>query len=249
MTEPDQPQLTPTGIAEHERELAAGLAAFAPEHELADWATTNLAVALHTAGSEPAPAEDPDRVLRRALLVSSARIFRLARAGMAVLAAGYEGEARILDRALWETRARCIQALDDPSGDTAHRLLAGELDRGISAAVRATVPTADPAMAKRLYRDLSGDAHPDLRQFMTRLIRETSSGGYEMGFSPHRSQASRQSLFLYAWFAGEATERIGVDVGIPLPRHAALANRLIDAAAQLKAQFGPGDNTAGENEA
>jgi hypothetical protein len=246
MTPPAGSELPPTGITEHERELARRIAPFAPEHELADWATTNLAVALHAAEGEPTPAEDPARVLRRALLVSSARIFRLARAGMATLAAGYKAEARILDRALWETRARCIQAVEDPSGETAHKLLAGKLDQRISAAVRATVPTDDPEMATRLYRDLSGDAHPDLRQFMTRLIRETPTGGYEMGFSPHRSQASRQSLFLYAWFAGEATERIGLDVGIPLPHHGALADRLIAAAANLKAQFGrtadpPGD--------
>lgn len=239
MTPPDESELTPTSITEHERELADGLTAFAPEHELADWATTNLAVALHTAAGELAPAEDPARVLRRALLVSSARVFRLARAGMATLAAGYEAEARILDRALWETRARCIQAAEDPSGETAHKLLAGKLNQRISAAVRATVPTVDPEIARRLYRDLSGDAHPDLHQFMARLIRETPTGGYEMGFSPHRSQASRQSLFLYAWFAGEATERIGVDVGIPLPDHGALADCLIRAAANLKAQFGP----------
>ena len=248
MTPPDESELTPTGIAEHERELADGLTAFAPEHELADWATTNLAVALHAAGGEPAPVKDPARVLRQALLVSSARIFRLARAGMATLAAGYEAEARILDRALWETRARCIQAVEDPSGETAHKLLAGKLDQRITAAVRDTVPTVDPEMAKRLYRDLSGDAHPDLRQFMMRLIRETPTGGYEMGFSPHRSQASRQSLFLYAWFAGEATERIGVDVGIPLPHHGALADRLIGAAANLKAQFGPGADPPGDVE-
>jgi hypothetical protein len=59
---------------------------------------------------------------------------------------------------------------------------------------------------------------------MTRLIRETSNGGHEIGSSPFHSQASHQSLFLDARFAGEATERMSVDVGIPLPDHAALAD-------------------------
>jgi len=227
-----------TNIGEHERELAAGLPAVAPEHELADWATTNLAVALDAAARLMPPPNDPDRVLRRALLVSSARVFRLARAGMVVVAVGYEGEARIMDRALWETRARCIQALEDRTGEIARRLLTGELDRGISAAVRATMPTSDPCQAKQLYHELSGDVHPDMRQFMARLVREKLTGGYEMGFSPHRTQTSRQSLFLYAWLAGEATERIGVEAGIHLPHHNALSERLIAAGAQLKAEFG-----------
>jgi hypothetical protein len=78
-----------------------------------------------------------------------------------------------------------------------------------------------------------------MRQFMARLVREKATGGYEVGFSPHRTQASRQSLFLYAWLAGEATERIGVAVEIPLPHHNMLAERLIAAGAQLIAEFGP----------
>jgi hypothetical protein len=77
-----------------------------------------------------------------------------------------------------------------------------------------------------------------MRQFMARLVREKATGGYEMGFSPHRTQASRQSLFLYAWLAGEATERIGLNVEIQLRHHNALAERLIAAGAQLKAEFG-----------
>jgi hypothetical protein len=239
MTQSEDPELSPSSITEHERELGGALRGVAPEYDLADWATTNLAVALDVAGRVEAPAEDPERVLRRALLVSCARIFRLGRAGMAVVCAGYEAEARILDRALWETRARCIQALHDQTGRTAAKLLTGKLDRGISAAVRATVPSDDPETAKRLYRDLSRDAHRDLRQFMNGLVRETASGGYEMGFSPSRSQASRKSLFLYAWLAGEATERIGLAAGTELPDHCALAHSLMRAGARLKGEFGP----------
>src|SRR5712692_10071146 len=105
-------------VAADERRLAAEIVT-TRGYQLADWSTSNLAVALHTSAELRPDPERPRRRLGRALQVASARTFRLARAGMAVLAAGYEGEARVMDRSLLETRARLIQVLADPSGQTA----------------------------------------------------------------------------------------------------------------------------------
>ena len=246
MAPPDESELTPTGITEHELELADGMnrSRLSTSCRLGDHESRGRPPA---AGGEPAPAEDPARVLRRALLVELG----------AHLPAGpsRHGDSRrwLRGRGTVPWTERCGRREHaasrpwriHPAKTLVSSSPANSIQR-VSAAVRATVPTVDPEMANRLYRDLSGDAHPDLRQFMTRLIRETQTGGYEMGFSPHRSQASRQSLFLYVWFAGEATERIGVDVGIPLPHHGALADRLIGAAANLKAQFDPGADPPGD---
>jgi hypothetical protein len=227
----------PTEIGEHEHELATRLPTEAPEYELAHWATSNLATALHAAGQLQPPAEEPEHSIRRALLVSSARVFRLARAGMAVLAAGYEAEARGLDRSLWETRAFQKRALADESGAFARKLLAGRLEGGLSAAVVESLPTIDPDQVRSLYRALSGDVHPDLRQFMSNLLREKPTGGYEMSFSPGRTPGARRSLFLYAWFAGETTIEVGLRTGVDLPHHAELELALFAAAERMRRDF------------
>lgn len=226
-------------VGDHERELAERLGVEAPEHELAHWATSNLAVALHAAGLLPPPDHVAARSLRRALLVSSARIFRLARAGIAVIAAGYEAEARSFDRSLFETRARRIQVLADESGELATRWLDGKLEGHLGALVRESLPTVDLDQVKSLYRRLSGDVHPDLRQFMGNLVREKPTGGYEMSFSPGRTALARRSLFLYAWLSAEATAEVGVRTGVDLPHYAELERAVMAAGAHMQRDLGP----------
>ena len=216
------------------------------EYHLADWATNNLAVVLNAAGTLDPPKQDPERTIRRALLISSARILRLARGGMAGVSAGYEAEARILDRAMFETRARREQVLADESGELARKWLAGKLEKEIAASVRASLPIDDPEVASQIYKDLSRDAHGNLDHFAAGLVRERSDGGYFIGFSPHRTQSSRKSLFLYAWLSGEASEHVAVRTGTKIPNHARFAEAILDIAAELRCQFGP--ETADEDQ-
>jgi hypothetical protein len=225
--------LLQTDVDEHELDLAATLRGQAPEYDLAHWATSNLAVALQASGELGAPAEEPEYSLRRALLLSSARVFRLARAGMSVLAAGYEAEARVFDRALLETRARRMQVLDDETGALARRWLAGKLEGGLAEAVSKSLADNKPGEAKALYRVLSGDVHPDLPQFISNLVRATPAGGHTMSFSPHRTARTRRSLYVYACIAAEATAVIGARTGIELPHHADLERALVAGAERM----------------
>jgi hypothetical protein len=230
--------LIETDVGEHEQAFAQRISSDAPEYELAHWATSNLAGALHAAGQLPPPTEEPEFSLRRAVLVSSARVFRLARAGMAVVAAGYEAESRVFDRSLLETRARRVQVLADPSGGLAKKWLAGALEKKLGAALRDSFPGEDQRM-RELYRDLSGDVHPDLRQFMTSLVREKAGGSPEMGFSPHRTAGCRRSLFLYAWLPAEATSEVGIRTNTSLPHHAEFERRVMLAGERLRQELGP----------
>lgn len=229
-----------TELGQHERELAAQLAAEVREYRLADWATSNLAVVLHAAGMLDPPAEEPERTIRRALLISSARILRLARGGMAVGSAGYEAEARVLDRAIFETRGRREQVLADPSGGLARKWLDGKLEGGIATSVRESLPVADPGVASQIYKDLSRDAHGHLDRFVAGLVRERPHGGYLIGFSPFRTNSSRKSLFLYAWLCGEASEHVSLRTGIQIPDHAKFAEAILGIAAGLQSDFGRG---------
>ena len=225
-------------IGEHEQELARALYRDVREYQLADWATTNLAVALHAAGQLSPLVAEPERSLRRTLLVSSARLFRLARSGMAVVAVGYESEARAFDRGMIETRARCMQALEDDSGEVARTWPEGVKLRGsMTEAIRKSFPAADPNQAKMLYGSLSGDVHPDLAQLMLSLVRERKSGGYEMGFSARRTPVMRRSLLLYAWLCAEAMAEVGERVGVATPHLDELHRALVLAGAHLQSDF------------
>lgn len=187
------------------------------------------------AGQQLPPEREPERSIRRALLASSARLFRLARAGMAVVAVGYESEARAFDRGMIETRARWVQVRADSSGSLASRWLKdGKLPGTMTAAIRSSLPTAEPAETRTLYRTLSGDVHPDLAQFMRSLVREKHGGGYEMGFSAHRTPLADRSLLLYAWLCAEATGEVGERVGITVPHLPALHEALVGAGARLR---------------
>jgi hypothetical protein len=158
---------------------------------------------------------------------------------MTVVAAGYEGEARAFDRAMIETRARWRQVEADESGKLAKQWLSGASKGTLTAAIRESLPTDDPERARALYRSLSGDVHPDLPQFMANLVRETKSGGREMGFSPHRTPLAGRSLLLYAWLPAEAVAEVGARVSVDVPDLEELTLALYAAGDQLQRDFTP----------
>jgi hypothetical protein len=233
-------EATGIDIRGDERRLAGRFADEAPEYELAHEATTQLAVALDAAARLQLPADEPERSLTAVVLISSARVFRLARAGMTVLAAGYEVEARALDRSLVETRARRMQVLADESGELAREWLAGRPRGGWAAAVRETAPR-EPDRATSFYRTLSGDVHPDLRQFIASLAHRKPSGSSGVTFSPGRTPHARRSLLMYTWFAGEAAAEVADRTDVELPDDAELRRALLAAAEQVERDLPAGE--------
>ncbi len=225
---------TEVDVGDDEARLAAQLKATCG-YQLAHWATNNLAVALHRSADATTQPHHVERVHRHALRLGSARVFRLARAGMTVLAAGYEGEARIMDRALLETRARVAQALLDDTGETAQRWLEGRLKGELTAAIRNSLPGTPHEDVTRLYRFLSGDTHPDARQQLAVLLHRDDSGAFSARFGPHRGQTAERSLFLCAWLSAEATALLGTRFGVPIEHHDQLEEALLAWAADLHA--------------
>jgi hypothetical protein len=155
---------------------------------------------------------------------------------MAVVAVGYEGEARVFDRALLGTRALRAKVLADDTGALARQWLDGKLKASYAEALRASFPDVPAANVSDLYRELSGDVHPDIARLISVLVRDAGSESEprELWWGPQRTTAARRSLFLYAWMAAEATEQLGVGFNIDLPHHQALASALLRHGAALR---------------
>jgi hypothetical protein len=121
------------------------------------------------------------------------RTFRAMRGGQRCLAAGYELEARALDRILIELQAHRSAIFQDETGAEALAWLQGERGRGISKKVNKTAP-------KDLYKNLSHDSHGDPIG-VTRLM---DTDGQSVFLSPKRTPSTRASLLLHA---GEARDQ------------------------------------------
>lgn len=133
-------------------------------------------------------APDPNAVVLLANAYIGVRAVRVIRAARAVLARGYEGEARAHDRILVELQAHRRAILDDLTGGEALAWTRRERTRNISKRVAAM---GDEDLYANLCVDSHGDPLPAL------ILRE----GDDLNLSPHRTAATRASLLMYAGFA------------------------------------------------
>jgi hypothetical protein len=180
----------PHGIEIDEQRARAELAMTA-EWSLAGRASMALAQVLSSLprATYEGPVEEAGPFLQlSAQRIVGFRLFRAVRAAMAVLAVGYEPEARALDRVIFELTSHRNLIEADDSGETAQQWLEGKAGRGIGAKVKANAPDD-------LYGNLSQDAHGDPRP-VWRLYGEATET-YILG--PQRKPlASRLSLLIYA---------------------------------------------------
>lgn len=172
-----------------------------PAGRLADIAVALLVRALEAVEPRHAQAQlgeddevqhssNPNDLILGACTLIGAHAVRIIRAATAVLATGYENEARSLDRILVELMAHRRVILDDPSGREAVAWLRRKRRRGISRKVAAMGEN-------ELYGNLCVEAHGDPGAIM-RLFNPTTN---TIKLGPHRTPATRASLLLYAGFA------------------------------------------------
>lgn len=152
------------------------------------------------------------------------RMFRTIRAAMAVLATGYEPEARALDRILVELMAHRKVILDDPTGNEAQRWLEGKSGRGITAKVNAMQPSD-------LYANLSQDAHGDPRAVWRMHHAESQT----IILGPQRDPLkSRASLLMYAGASVDQTRVIAAFDGTAVTDSDDMAERIKSAWVKLR---------------
>jgi hypothetical protein len=129
-------------------------------------------------------------VTMSAMTLIGARGVRVIRAARAVLARGFEPEARALDRILVELMAHRRVILDDPTGREALGWMQRERRWGISRKVAALGDA-------EVYGNLSGDSHGD--PFPLSRMRNLDENMIDL--RPTRTSATRASLLLHAGFA------------------------------------------------
>lgn len=134
--------------------------------------------------------DSPETLILGACTFIGAHAVRVIRAARAVLASGFESEARALDRILVELMAHRKAILDDSSAGEAVAWLRRKRIHGISKRVGAMGDA-------ELYGNLCVDAHGDPGAVMRLHNPETNT--IELG--PQRTAATRASLLLYAGFA------------------------------------------------
>lgn len=163
----------------------------ARELELLDAATAALLFAVVHAGQSDG--RTPRGRILNANIYLGSRGLRAVRAGRAVLACGYEAEARAQDRVVLELAAHRKAILADETGAEADRWLAGKSVRGISRKV------AELLEDDTIYAALSSESHGDPRPIHRMLDQERN----RIVIAPGRTIATRNSLLLYAGFARE----------------------------------------------
>jgi hypothetical protein len=183
----DLPVGTP---AEHEAEIR-GLYERLPERELAEVASWTLAVVVHEVGENNAWWEKGDTVRLTAAMVGGIRAFRAVRAGMAILANGYELEADAMSRVLLELFVETRSAVHDASGDAAKAWLSGHRVRGISSRVKAAMPHRPTT-----YGEVSRAAHGDPRAVIGLAVSEGDEHIVEWGAK--QTPATARCLIGYA---------------------------------------------------
>src|SRR5665811_85439 len=133
---------------------------------------------------------DRDRIVLAAMSIMGTKALRVIRAARAVLASGFESEARALDRILVELMAHRGAILDDRTASEAMAWLRRKRKYGISKRVA--------AMGNReVYENLCVDAHGDPEAVLR--LRDPETNTIELG--PQRGPGTRASLLLYAGFA------------------------------------------------
>jgi hypothetical protein len=132
----------------------------------------------------------PEILILGACTLIGAHAVRVIRAAKAVLASGFENEARALDRILVELMAHRKAILDDPSGREAAAWARRKRTYGVSKRVGAMGDD-------ELYGNLCVDAHGDPGAVMR--LHNPDTNTLELG--PQRTAATRASLLLYAGFA------------------------------------------------
>jgi hypothetical protein len=163
-----------------------------PERQLADLASSTLAEVLDKIGADAAlwrSLDEPSRL--QAAMVGGIRAFRAIRAGMAVLANGYEMEADTMSRILLELYVQTREALEDSSGETARIWLTGQRGRGIGGRVRAAMhekPTT--------YGALSRAAHGDPRALVGLAV--VDDGQHVVEWGPSQTPATARCLVGFA---------------------------------------------------
>lgn len=180
---------------------------------------------------------DTELVRLYAQLVIGVRALRTVRAARAVLACGYEAEARAHDRVLVELQAHRRAILDDQTGEEARAWLAAERGRGITKKVKAISP-------KDLYGNLSTDAHGDPRP-VARLLDPTSN---EFQIAPRRTVATRASLLLHAGFSRDQAAVIARLGDIQIEGMAGLDDALKTAWSRLEAEEGEAQEASEQQE-
>lgn len=188
--------------AQAESTLHSSFAAeLGPDLEIADFAAAMLLAVLLRTQPELTTADvdiKPDGTLsgdipgliRASHIYIGIRAWRAMRAARAVLAVGYEGESRALDRILVELHVHRRAIMDDETGKEALAWLQGRSGYGISKRVKKL--TRDD-----LYKNMSEDSHGDPAS-VQRLFDATSNS---LLVSPRRTHATRASLLLQAGFA------------------------------------------------
>lgn len=134
--------------------------------------------------------EDPKGMIRTANVYIGSRGVRAIRAGRAVLARGFESEARALDRIVVELNGHRKVILADGSGHEAVKWLRRESRWGIGAKVAALGGDG-------MYDNLSSEAHGDPLP----LYRMLDASDNMIDLAPQRTRATRASLLMYAGFA------------------------------------------------
>jgi hypothetical protein len=176
--------------ADHEAEINELYAAL-PERQLAELASSTLAVVLHEVSEDEALSGHADPFRVTAAVVGGIRAFRAIRAGMAILAAGYEVEADAMSRVVLELFVETRSAVHDPSGEIARAWLKGGTARGISGRVKAAMPKTP-----QTYAELSRAAHGDPRALLGLALGEGDEHVVEWG--PRHTPATARCLIGYA---------------------------------------------------
>lgn len=176
-----------------------------PERHIAEAASSVLAVVLDRSGevlaeSQSRAAEDvgpsPERLILPAVLAAAARAFRTARAGMAVVRAGYELEADAMTRVMLELYVSARAILDDPTGVEARAWVTGGRRRGIGKRVDAAAPG-------EIYDSLSAAAHGDPRGLRRLAVERDDGPTVEWG--PRLTERFRAVLIGFALGARDMT--------------------------------------------
>jgi hypothetical protein len=212
------------------------------EVELCERVSTGLGVLIQEMGSAPIRSDRtqtprPEEFQRSAVLFIATRTLRAIRASLAVLSVGYEVEAQVYDRLLFELRGRLRQVMRDSSGKTAQRWVEGESPTRVS-----RLASSDDE--RRIYAVLSQAVHADSNVAARLLDPERGS----LMFGPRRTILTRLSLLGSAQIGNEVLEVLAGFAGripaaaIPVPQD------LKRATAAFARDLEPADATSGVTE-
>lgn len=226
----EQAPVVETTIEEHEEELRTAFVIESLEPRLVSLASTALAVLLERTAQLERPASgSPESLRLHALMTIAVRTFRAARAGVAVLAAGYEGEARVHLRTLVELHSHQAAIDADPTGEEARAWLDRKRVRNVSRRVRDSMPEG----AEGLYSLLSEDAHGDPAG-VYRTLMLVDGDDRAVNWGPHRGPRARFVLHQIALYCALAAQALGNVANVAVPRRDELYRELHASTARLK---------------